>query len=372
MTTDTSITGFERVHRCLEFRSPDRAPRELWTIPWVQQYAREDWEAHLRRFPIDFAYAIALGSGDRCRGEPSRKGNYTDAWGSGWSVGEDGVQGEVKAPALEDWSALDSFQPPWEVLRRGTWDAAQRACEENRKGARKFMRCRSGIRPFEQMQWLRGTENTFVDLGEESPEFFRLLAMLHEFYREEVSRWTKLDCDAICFYDDWGSQRGLLISPAQWRKIFKPLYREYFQMVHKAGKKVFYHSDGNIVDLYEEFIEVGVDAINSQLFCMDIEEIARRFKGRIAFWGEIDRQRTLPFGTPADVYRDVARVRRSLDDGRGGVIAQCSWEVRDPPENIAAVYEAWEMPLPELLATVDRLPPLAAGSRPSAAAAKSP
>ena len=124
-------------------------------------------------------------------------------------------------------------------------------------------------------------------------------------------------------------------------------------MVHKAGKKVFFHTDGNITDLYEEFIEIGVDAINSQLFCMDIEDLAKRFKGRITFWGEIDRQRILPFGSPDDAYRAVARVRKALDDGRGGVIGQCQWGIRNPPENIAAVFEAWDMPLPELLARTE-------------------
>jgi hypothetical protein len=134
-------------------------------------------------------------------------------------------------------------------------------------------------------------------------------------------------------------------------------------MVHQAGKKVFFHTDGNVMDIYEDLIEVGVDAINSQLFCMDIEEIARRFKGRVTFWGEIDRQQVLAFGTVDDVYRAVARVRRALDDGRGGVIAQCQWGIRNPPENIVAVYEAWQMPLDELLARTARpAPPTPSGA----------
>ena len=356
MKIDTDLTSHERVSRCLEFRTPDRAPREHWILPWVRQFVPEQLETLVGQFPSDFIYVDPLATGDRSKGETYRKGDNTDAWGNVWSAGEDGVAGEVKRPALADWAAFSNYQPPWEVIRRGQWDTAQRACEENRKTTKKFMRCRTTIQPFQQLQFLRGSENTYLDLGEESPEFFRLLAMVHEFSLEELSRWTKLDCDCVTFYDDWGSQRGLLISPAQWRRIFKPLYLDYFQMVHQAGKKVFFHSDGCIIDLYDDLIEIGVDAINSQLFCMDIEEVARRFKGRITFWGEIDRQRILPFGTEADVYRAVARVRRALDDGCGGVVAQCSWEVRIPPENIAAVYAAWEMPLAELLDRVDRLP----------------
>ncbi len=74
---------------------------------------------------------------------------------------------------------------------------------------------------------------------------------------------------------------------------------------------------------------------------MDIEELARQHKGRITFWGEIDRQGALVFGGPDDVRKDVQRVRRALDDGQGGLIAQCEWANDTPSENIEAVYAAW-------------------------------
>jgi len=347
--TTEGMTGYERVKRCLESGSPDRAPRDVWALPWVGQFARAEFEALQRRFPIDFAGAGALAPGERCCGQPNVVGDYTDEWGCTWSVGEDGVVGEVKVAPLADWSALAHYQPPWEIIRRGDWDGAQRTCDENLRGPRQFMKCSSSVRPFERMQFLRASENLYFDLGEESPELFQLRDMVHDFFLEELGHWIKLDCDAIFFMDDWGGQNAMLISPAQWRRFYKPLYREYCRMIHEAGKKVFFHSDGCIFEIYEDLIEIGVDAVNSQLFCMDIEEIGRRFKGRLTFWGEINRQQTLPFGTVADVYRDVARVRRALDDGRGGVIAQCEWGVRNPPENIAAVFEAWSLPLEELL-----------------------
>lgn len=82
--------------------------------------------------------------------------------------------------------------------------------------------------------------------------------------------------------------------------------------------------------------------MNSQLFCMNIEELGATFRGKVTFWGEIDRQHLLPFGTPEQVKEGVRRVRRALDDGRGGLIAQCEWGMRDPGANLAAVFEAWE------------------------------
>jgi uroporphyrinogen decarboxylase len=147
--------------------------------------------------------------------------------------------------------------------------------------------------------------------------------------------------DGVMLMDDWGSNTSLLISPDMWRAIFKPIYKEFCDIIHRAGKKVFFHSDGNIESIYGDLIEVGVDALNSQLFCMNIEALGKLYRGKITFWGEIDRQRVLPYGTREEVHAAVRRVRAALDDGTGGVIAQCEWGKDNSRENVEAVYEAW-------------------------------
>lgn len=163
----------------------------------------------------------------------------------------------------------------------------------------------------------------------------KLQNKLHKFFVREMELWSDARVDGVSFMDDWGTQRSLIISPELWRKLFKPLYAEY----------AFFHTDGNVESIFEDFIEIGIDAINSQLFCMDIEALASAHKGRITFWGEIDRQWVLPFGSQADVRQAVMRVRRALDDGAGGVIAQCEWGIKDPAENIVTVFKTWEEPL---------------------------
>ena len=344
------MTSRERVYRTLEFRTPDRAPRDLWALPWVSQSAPADLEAVCARFPMDFTGGDVLGPSPRAQGVRARTGSFVDDWGSVWQVGQDGVEGEVKRPALADWSALASFQPPWEMVRNHRVEAMRQACAANLAGPEKFMQVGCHVRPFERLQFLRGSENLYLDLGYETAEFFRLRDMVHDFNMQALALAVKTEADAVGFMDDWGRQNALLISPEQWRRVFKPLYRDYCGMIRAAGKKVFFHSDGCIFDIYEDLIEIGVDAVNSQLFCMDIEAIGRRFAGRITFWGEISRQDTLPFGAPADVRRAVARVRRALDGGRGGVIAQCEWGAHNPRANIEAVYEAWDAPRAQLLA----------------------
>jgi len=148
------------------------------------------------------------------------------------------------------------------------------------------------------------------------------------------------DCAvSFSFMDDWGSQNSLLVSPELWRDFFKPLYKDYCDLIHSKNKYAVFHSDGYIEPIFPDLIEIGIDAINSQLFCMNIEEIGKKYRGKITFWGEIDRQRILPFGTRDEVANAVKRVKEALWIPEGGIIAQCEFGIKDPIENIKAVFE---------------------------------
>ena len=328
----------ERVIRALEFDSPDRAPRDVWALPGVNMLRQSQLDALLERFPSDFAGPDAgYGASTRSKGSAADLGTYVDDWGCEWTVAEAGVIGEVKSPPLADWSRLESWTPPWELLDNADLSAVNAGCARTDK----FVKIGTHVRPFERLQFLRGTENVLMDLMYQPDEFTRLCKLIHEFNLRDMEMWANTNVDAVGFMDDWGTQRALLIEPGLWQSIFKPMYKDYCDILKAKGKYVFFHSDGHIMAIYPDLIEIGVDAVNSQLFCMDIEEIGRKFKGKIAFWGEICRQNILPFGTVEDVRQAVRRVRRALDDGSGGVIAQCEWGVRDPKENIETVFQTW-------------------------------
>ncbi|MGQ9681596.1 MAG: uroporphyrinogen decarboxylase family protein [Anaerolineae bacterium] len=337
------MTGRERVQRALRFERVDRAPRDLWCLPGVHATRRAELEAVLARFPMDIGHPeYRYGTGRRASGKPYVRGTWVDEWGSVWHAAEDGVAGEVREPPLADWSALTTYELPYELLREADLSQVDEGCARSDR----FMLAGTLIRPFERLQFLCGTEKVLADLAYGTPELYELSARLHAFSLEELKLWCRTTVDGISFMDDWGSQQGLLISPQMWRAVFKPLYAEYCELIHRAGKRVFFHSDGHIAAIIPDLIEIGVDALNCQLFCMDIEGLAQAYRGHITFWGELDRQWTLPFGTPEDVRRDVLRVRRALDRGSGGVIAECEWGNDTPMENIMAAFAAWEEPLP--------------------------
>jgi hypothetical protein len=262
-----------------------------------------------------------------------------------WRAAQRGVIGEVKEPPLADWAKLDTYRPPYELLDEADMSNVNRSCAETDC----FVIAPTETRPFERIQFLRGTEALFVDLAHGAKEVHRLLEMLHDFYCRELRMWAQTDIDAISFMDDWGSQTAMLISPKLWREMFKPLYKDYCDIMHEKGKYIFFHSDGYITDIYPDLIEIGIDAVNSQLFCMDIEDLGRRFSGKITFWGEIDRQYILPFGTPDEVRAAVRRVRKALDHDTGGVIAQAEWGMNDPYENIEAIFDEWTKPREDII-----------------------
>lgn len=333
-----TVNSRERFRRALCFQRPDRAPRDLWTLPGIEMFRRDELEDVLSRYPSDLAKPdVTYGVAERARGTPNVVGTYLDAWGCPFTVAEDGVIGEVKEPPLADWSALDSLQPPWEILRNADFSRVNKSCAETDC----FVLAGTTVRPFERMQFLRGSENLYIDLAYGTKEMMRLREIVHDFFLHEMELWAKTDVDGVSFMDDWGAQGALLIAPDMWRALFKPLYADYCRILHQASKFAFFHSDGCITEIIPDLIEIGVDALNSQLFCQDIEALGRRFKGQITFWGEIDRQYILPFGSVEDVRQAVRRVRRALDDGRGGVVAQCEWGIGVPKENIEAVFEAW-------------------------------
>lgn len=336
------MTGRERVARCVGMDHPDRVPRDLWMLPGVYLGGppqRAAVEAFQRRWPSDITGAyITDGPTSKLRqGDPFVVGKSRDEWGCIFENIQEGVHGEVKEPILNDWSRLGDLHVPEELLAVNI-DSVNRYCAQSSQ----YVLANCCPRPFERIQFLRGSENVYMDLAEGSPELAQLVQTVHGFHLKEMELWARSDVDALRFMDDWGSQRSLLISPEHWRKWFKPLYAEYARIAHAAGKKIFMHSDGYIMDIYEDLIEIGVDAINSQLFCMDMEEIGRRFAGRITFWGEFDRQYLMPYGSAEEVRAGMERLRRTLFRPEGGVIAQFELGAGSKLENAELVYQQWE------------------------------
>lgn len=332
-----TATSRELVHQALTFQSPARVPRELWTLPIARQAHPDAYRAIVADYPPDMATAAGHEREQAPTvGDQHGIGLFTDAWGATFVNIQAGVIGEVKRPLIEEWTRdAGRVQTPraWLTIDR---DAINRDCAATEK----FVMAGCCPRPFEQMQFLRGSANLYMDLADPPPAMQAFMAAMHAFYCELLATWAATDVDALMFMDDWGSQRSLLVSPAMWRHYFRPMYREYAQIAHAAGKKLFMHSDGHILAIYPDLIEIGIDAVNSQLFCMGIEALAP-FAGQITFWGEIDRQHLLAHATPDAVAAAVQQVYTHLWRN-GGCIAQCEFGAGARPDNVRTVFATWD------------------------------
>lgn len=327
----------ELVRKTLEFKSPERIPRQIWVLPWAEEHYPAEVSRLRKKFPDDILPAPAIykkplkTSGDRYYSEL-----YVDEWGCSFSSHQRGIIGIVKKPLIAKWEDLDNFNVPDSVL-----DLDKEEVNVFCKNTDRFVLSGTTPRPFERFQFLRTMQQALIDLMEQPPELSELLNRIHALYCKEVEVWSATDIDGMALMDDWGTQDALIASPDIFQRIFKPMYKEYVEIAHHYGKYVFFHSDGYIIDIIPDLIEIGIDALNSQIFCMGIKELGDRFRGKISFWGEVDRQELLPYGTRNQIEHAVREIWRELYSD-GGVIAQCEFGLEARPENVFTVFETWD------------------------------
>ena len=336
------ITSRELVKRTLEFRNSDGpVPQDLWTLPWAYNNCGTELDSIQADYPPDIVQVPdsykQYGKKPFSRGDFYEEGEFVDEWGVVFRNIQRGLIGEVKSPIVtdENWEDLSRVHFPEELLTVNT-----AKINEFCAGTDKFVLSSDLARPFERMQFLRGTEMFYVDLAEENPGMLKMLGRVHDFYRTLAELWCRnTDIDGFFVMDDWGTQKALLINPRMWVKYFKPMYRDYADIAHKYGKKMFFHSDGYTLDIIPHLVELGYDAVNLQIFCIGIDRIAG-FRGKITFWGEIDRQHLLPHGTKSDIDAAVRKVHSAIWKN-GGAIAQCEFGAGANPANVRQVFKSW-------------------------------
>ena len=146
---------------------------------------------------------------------------------------------------------------------------------------------------------------------------------------------------------DFGAQNNLFISEQSYRDLYKPFHKAINDWLHQnTGWKTFIHSCGSIVKLIPDFIEAGFDILNpvqTAAAGMDPKELKERFGDQIVFWGGgVDTQKTLPFGTPEEVRREV-RQRVEIFGKDGGFVFAGIHNIQAgvPPENLLSLFEAF-------------------------------
>jgi len=169
-----------------------------------------------------------------------------------------------------------------------------------------------------------------------------LIEKIVEYNFRTLEFWLNHPIDGILFQDDWGTQRQLIINPNAWRELFKPYYKELFDAVHRSGRHVYFHTDGNTIDIIPDLIEIGVDVLNPQFSAMNLEDLAKITAGRVCIRSDIDRQYILTKATPEEVDLYVKRIIELFNSKDGGFIGMGEINSDSKLENVEAMYEAFE------------------------------
>jgi uroporphyrinogen decarboxylase len=203
--------------------------------------------------------------------------------------------------------------------------------------------------PFERAFAMLGLEQFLMNLAI-PPEFAEaLLRRIAEQCKTLMGHFLDAlgdNVDMIKIGDDLGTEQSLLMLPAMYRRILKPIHADYIAFIRqRTGAKVFFHTDGDVFDLLDDLVEIGVDILNPVQSGSgklgNLAEAKRRFGARLAFCGAIDTQHVLPHGTPDDVRAEVRRAIGTLGPGGGYLLAAVHTIMNEvPPENVLAMADA--------------------------------
>jgi hypothetical protein len=317
------MSSYEVVRRALEFDHPDRLPvmfeslglSDVHSVGWNQ-----------------------IGTGDR------RERRTVDEWGCGWERSELDNMGQVKGHPLADWSSWDAYRwpdPDDPVFYEGM-------AERFEGGEGKYVRTGIFMLLFERMHALHGFEATLADLYLERERIERLADRIVEINLgliDNIARRFPGRIHGMGFTDDWGTQQAVFVRPALWDAFFKPRYKRMFDAMHSAGWHVWMHSCGKVTAYIEGLIEIGLDAINlQQPRALGIEEVGRRFGGRICFESLCDIQHTLPFEGPDAIRAEAKLLLESWGRPAGGFILSDYGDgsaIGVPPEKKRTMLDAF-------------------------------
>jgi len=309
-------------------------------VPWawgMTAVCQQRVRAHLGLSESEFVDSHFLhlpGGGERFK--PAGADHVRDVYGVVW---DRTVDKDIGTPC--DWplrrpADLDTYE--WPDASDPAWYAGIAEARAARPDRVSFYAL--GFALYERAWTLRGMDALLMDMVER-PEFVeRLLDAIVEHDLVQVHRALELGVDGVLFGDDYGMQRGLIFGLEHWRHFIRPRLARLFAPVREAGRIVALHSCGCVTELLDDLVDIGLNLFNPfQPEVMDVAALLRQYHGRLAFHGGMSVQRTLPFGSEADV-RAAARRLVELGAGGGYVFATSHAAGPDvPPENLVAMMD---------------------------------
>ena len=352
----------ERVLCALNHQEPDRVPIDLWlSSGFVEKLCQAEGISELAyrdRHDVDLRYI----PGPEYIGPPLRRfadGSEEDIWGvrrRSVTVGSGSSSEVYKEVAHSPLATAASVE---DVETYGRWPSPDwfdyggiaGQCEAIRDEGRAvvFMGDRlNRIAQLKPAMYIRGVERILLDMTLEPQIAKAILGRIRAFYRgyaQRIYEAAQGKLDIVLTGDDFGTQKGPMLSPTMWVEFLGDGFGEYVKMAHAHDLLVMHHTCGSVRPIIPLMIERGLDVLQSlqpEAADMDPRELKTEFGDCLAFHGGISIQRTLPFGTVRDV-RDEVRDRVSALASGGGYVLCTSHNIQAdaPIENVAALLDAY-------------------------------
>ena len=290
------MTGKERVRRAIEFDTPDRIP----------VFAAANTDA------VRLSYADPTGWVPRNRS----LGDFEDEWGSVWLAVDD-TMGSVKRPAILDVTRADEYVLPDPHLPE-RWRTLDEQIDAHRHH---YIVGNAQYLCFDRLTFLLGETAALEALLAHGEDVGRLMDRIIEFELAIIDELARRNVDGIRFWDDIGGGSGVVTGPHLWRAVFKARYQRVFTHVKSKGLHVHWHSCGNCLDIMEDLVEIGADVFSiGEPFMMGVDELARRFGGRVCFECSPDNRSVLSRGNRTEIEAAVGKLVSGLSSLAGGLI----------------------------------------------------
>jgi len=347
------VTGKERVLAAIEHQEPDRVPVDVWYTPEMRDKLASalgvpDPGNELEPDPLYLRLGhdlLKVTVGPAASYYLSDEDFYTDEWGIGWRRVNYGF-GHYTEPVvhpLKDLTDPEAFPIP-DFSSPTRYKKARYLVKHY--GSEYAIVGEIACTLFELSWYLRGFERVLLDFKRNKDFMHTFVSRLKEWARTAGRQLIEAGVDILLLGDDFGMQNRMIVAPEVFREFFKPHYAELFEEFKnlKPDLKIAFHSDGNIEPVIPDFIEIGLDILNPvQPKSMDPARLKRKFGDKLTFWGTIDNQHTMPFGTPQEVVEEVRARLREVAPGGGLIIGPAhNVQPNTAVENLVAFYKAVE------------------------------
>jgi uroporphyrinogen decarboxylase len=357
------MTSRERMLTAMAHEEPDRVPFMATFVPEVELALKKRHAAEINSVSADpgrmkyqgtssldilfehdmllLTYGMSTGY---YRDTPSD--TYVDEWGITWrkipyqTPRGTGHYTEIVDFPLADDARIASYVPPDPACEDMGYAEAVIAAWGREKYICGIIDCSI----FEALKYLRGITQSLVDVVANKDIAHKVMDMSVEYHLALGFSLLERGVDMLWLADDIGGEHTMLMSPATFREMVKPKMGSMIGELKRKNPtvKIAFHSDGYIEPVIDDLVEVGVDLLNPiQPESMDPAALKRRYGRRLALWGTVSTQQTLPFGTPDAVRSEVRERIRTCAPGGGFLLAPTHNIQLDVPfENIDAFYSA--------------------------------